>query len=221
MDSTSSPGPGASRLRPYRASSEQERLLEAIVRVAAEKGYGATTTADVTAAAGLPAESFARHFAAKEDCFLAAYEAVSDVVIAHVSTAYEASAGRPWPERIVAGLRALVELLAAEPEITRMAMIDVGSLGEEARVRYRTALERFVPLLEEGRDHSTDDAAGLPDETAQFAIGGVASMIFDELRAGRGEELPAALPELAFAMLMPYLGAAAAEAEMERVAAEV
>lgn len=219
MDSTGSPDPDGTRLRPYRASSERERLLEAIVRVSAERGYGATTAADVTAAAGLPEDAFERHFASKEDCFLAAYDAVSDVVVAHVTAAYEGSAGQPWPERIVTGLRALVELLAAESEITRMAMIDVGSFGEDARIRYRAALERFAPLLEDGRD-PTSDGAELPDETAQFAIGGAASMIFDELRAGRGEELAAVLPELAYAVLMPYLGAAAAEAEMERVAGE-
>lgn len=205
--------------RPYRATTERERLLEALIRVTAERGYAATTPADVVAAAGLEEDAFERHFASKEDCFLAAYDAVSDVVVAHVSSAYEESAGRPWPQRVVAGLRALVELLAAEAEITRLAMIDVTSFGEDARIRYRAALERFVPLLEDGRDEPSVDGP-LPDGTAQFAIGGAAAMIFDELRAGRGPELPAILPELTFAVLMPYLGAAAAEAEMERVASE-
>lgn len=205
--------------RPYRARTERERLLEALVRVAAEKGYAATAPADVAAAAGLGEEAFERHFVSKEECFLAAYDAVSDVVVAHVSSAYEGSAGRPWPERVVVGLRALVELLAAESEITRMAMIDVTSFGEDARIRYRAALERFVPLLEDGRDEPAPEDP-LPDDTAQFAIGGAAAMIFDELRAGRGPELPAILPELTFAVLMPYLGAAAAETEMVRVASE-
>jgi hypothetical protein len=45
-------------------------------------------------------------------------------------------------------------------------------------------------------------------------------MIFDEVRGGRGGELEKILPDLVFAVLMPYLGPAAAEAEMRRVAAE-
>lgn len=188
------------------------------MRISAERGYEATAAADVAAAAELDVATFHRFFADKEDCFLSAYDAVSDVLISHVSAAYRQADGQPWPDRIAAGLAALLELLAAEAEITRMAMVDVTSFGEDARIRYRVALERFVPFLEEGRAVSGQGGA-LPDDTAQFAIGGAASMIFDEIRAGRGAELPAILPDLAFTVLMPYLGAEAAEVEMERIAA--
>lgn len=188
------------------------------MRISARQGYEATTVADVVVAAGLEEASFDRFFTGKEDCFLSAYDAVSDVLIAHVSAAYARADGEPWPDRIVAGLEALLELLATETEIARMAMVEVTSFGEDARIRYRAALDRFVPFFEDGRASSSQGEA-LPDGTAQFAIGGAASMIFDEIRAGRGTELPSILPELAFAVLMPYLGAEAAEAEMERIAA--
>lgn len=210
-------GESAAPSRPYSVRTDRERLMEAVVRVAAEKGYGATTAADVGAAVGLSEEEFGRHFSSKEDCFLAAYEALSDVLVAHVASAYEGAAGERWPDRIVAGLRALLELLAAEVEIARVAIIEVASFGEDARIRYRRALERFVPFLEPGREYSAEGGE-LPPDTAQFAIGGAAAMIFDEIRAGRGRDLPAVLPALAYAVLMPYLGAEAAEAEMARIA---
>jgi AcrR family transcriptional regulator len=203
--------------RPYAVRSDRERLLEAVVRVVAEKGYGATGVADVCAAAGLPEEELGRHFASKEDCFLAAYEAVSDVLVAHVAGAYERAGEEPWPDRIVAALRALLELLAEEVEIARVAIIEVASLGDDARIRYSRALERFVPFLEAGREYATESGE-LPAATARFAIGGAAAMIFDEIRGGRGAELPAILPGLAYAVLMPYLGAEGAEAEMARIA---
>lgn len=206
----------AAAARTYAPRNDRERLQEAMVRVAAEKGYAATSVAEVAAVAGLAAEDFARHFAGKEECFLASYDAVSEVLVAHVAAAYERAAGRPWPERVVAGLRALLELLAAEAEVARMAVVDVTSFGEEARLHYRLALERFVPFLEQGRECS-EQGAELPPDTAQLAIGGATSLVFDEIRTGRGAELPARLPALAFAVLMPYLGAAAAEAEMERL----
>jgi hypothetical protein len=91
-------------------------------------------------------------------------------------------AGQPWRVRIEAVLRALVELFAAEVEIIRMAMVEVTAVGEEARIRYRAALGRF---------------------TASFAIGGATSLIFDEVRAGRGPKLRRRLPDLVFAVLMP------------------
>jgi hypothetical protein len=98
-----------------------------------------------------------------------------------------------------------------------MAMVEATAVGEEARIRYRAALGRFTPFLEEGRTVSPQ-AAELPADTAGFAIGGATSMIFDEVRAGRGSELQRLLPDLMFAVLMPYLGPEAAEVEMRRVA---
>jgi AcrR family transcriptional regulator len=223
MDSPTAPSPGSRRgasmalPRAYAIRSERERMLEAMVRVAAVQGYEGTTVADVITAAGVSHDSFDSMFAGKEACFLEAYDAVVDVLVAHVSTAYEGASGEPWPDRIVAALRALVELLAVESDIARMAMLEVTTVGEEARTRYRASLGRFVPFLEEGRAASSQGEE-LPEDTARFAIGGVTSMIFDEVRAGRGPELPRLLPDLAFAVLMPYIGAEAAEAEMGKIA---
>ncbi|HYP56231.1 MAG TPA: helix-turn-helix domain-containing protein [Solirubrobacterales bacterium] len=201
----------------YVVRSQRERLLEAMVRVAAAKGYEATTVGDVAEFAGVSETTFHQAFASKEECFLEAYDAVIDVLVAHVASAFEAAAGEPWPERIGTGLRALVELLAAEADIARMAMVEVTAAGDKARERYRAALARFTPFLEEGRTYS-GQGEELPPDTARFAIGGATSMIFDEVRAGRGPELTRLLPDLVFAVLMPYLGAEAAEDEMRRLA---
>jgi AcrR family transcriptional regulator len=194
-------------------------MLEAMVRVAAAKGYEATTVADVLEAAGVSRETFETTFVGKAGCFLEAYDAVIDVLVAHVSTAFESTVGQPWQDRIVAALRALVDLLASEHDIARMAMVEVTAVGEDARIRYRAALGRFTYFLEEGRGAS-EQGEELPADTARFAIGGATSMIFDEVRAGRGPELRRILPDLVFAVLMPYLGPEAAEDEMRRVSRE-
>jgi len=187
-----------------------------MVRVAAAKGYEATTVTDVVEVAGVSHEAFYEMFGDKASCFLEAYDAVIDVLVAHVSSAFESAAGEPWPERIAAGITALVELLAAEADIARMAMVEVTAAGDDARARYRAALARFTPFLEEGREYSRQSEE-LPPDTARFAIGGATSMIFDEIRAGRGPELKRILPDLLFAVLMPYLGPEEAEEEMRRV----
>ncbi len=187
-----------------------------MIRVAAAKGFEATTVADVVEIAAVSEETFYGMFEDKQACFLEAYDAVIDVLVAHVTSAFEAAAGEPWPDRIAAGLRALVQLLAIEADIARMAMVEVTAAGDDARERYRAALGRFTPFLEEGRAYS-GQGDELPPDTARFAIGGATSMIFDEIRAGRGPELERILPDLVFAVLMPYLGPEAAEDEMRRV----
>jgi AcrR family transcriptional regulator len=202
--------------RAYLVRSQRERLLEAMLRVAAAKGYEATTVTDVIEVSGVSRETFEEMFGDKQACFLEAYDAVFDVLVAHVTAAFESAAGERWPERIATGLRALVELLASEADIARLSMVEVTAAGDDARARYRAALARFTPFLEEGREYSSQ-GEDLPADTARFAIGGATSMIFDEIRAGRGPELRRILPDLVFAVLMPYLGPEAAEDEMRRV----
>lgn len=205
--------------RAYVIRTQRERLMEAMVRVSAAKGYEATTVADVVEYAGATQESFEEIFGDKETCFLEAYEAVFDVLVAHVTAAFEAASDEPWPEQIAAGLRALVELLSMEADIARMAMVEVTAAGDDARERYRAMFARFTPFLEQGRTWS-GQGEELPADTARFAVGGATSMIFDEVRAGRGPELKRILPDLVFAVLMPYLGPEAAEDEMRRVTRE-
>lgn len=185
------------------------------MRVAAEKGYAATTVSDVVEAAGVSEDDFHELFEGKEACFLEAFGAVNDVVVAHVSSAYEAAADAPWPQRVAVALRALIELLAAESDVARMTMVEVTAAGDEGRLRYGVALSRFAGLLDEGREYS--DQKDLPADTAKFAVGAATSMIFDEIRAGRGPELDRILPSLVFTVLMPFLGPEGAEVEMRRL----
>ena len=207
----------APTVSPYLVRTPRERALEAIVRIVAVRGYDATSVVDVLERAELERAEFESMFVGKEDCFLEAYDAVVDVLVARVSEAYEATAGEPWADRILAGLRELVSLMSAEPEIARMATVEVAAIGEDARIRYRAALARFVRFLEQGREvcGRRDE---LPSEAARFAIGGATSILFSEIRAGRGAELWRILPDLVFAVTMPYLGVEEAEAEMQRAA---
>lgn len=211
-------GPERERVA-VRRRGPRERALEAAVRIASVRGFEGTSIADVLDRAELTEPEFGAMFASKQACFLEAYDALVDILVAHASAAYRGAAGRPWPERIAAGLRAMVGLMASEPEIVRMALLETSAIGEDGRVRYRAALERFVRFLEQGRA-----AAGhgdeLPQDTARFAIGGCSSIIFGEVRAGRASELRKILPDLVFAATMPYLGVEQAEAEMRRVAGE-
>jgi len=193
------------------ARSQRERLLEAAVRVVAEKGYTATTVADLTREAGISRTTFYAMFDDKEGCFLAAYDGIVDVLVRRVTAAYEAEEG--WPSRARAGLAALLEALAEEPEIARLAMVEVGAAGPTAQRRYRAALQRLTPFFDEGRDFAPG-GRNLPANTSRMAIGAVAGLISDEVTEGRAEYLPSLLSEVLFATLVPYIGPAAATREV-------
>jgi AcrR family transcriptional regulator len=206
------PPRGRHRLPPeVIARSQRERLLEAAVRVVAEKGYGATTVADLTREAGISRTTFYAMFEDKEACFLAAYDTVADALVRRIAKAYEAE--ERWPQRARAGLATLLEALAEEPAIARLALVDVGAAGPAAQRRYRAALQRLTPLFEEGRDFAPSGRS-LPANTSRMAIGAVAGLISDELAEGRAEYLPSLLSDLLFATLVPYIGPAAAAREV-------
>src|SRR5437870_37717 len=90
--------------------SQRRRLLDAITGAVAEKGYEATTVADVISRAGVSRATFYEFYSDKDECFSAAYDSVIDQLLQGVSSAYLGDA--PWPERIRAGLHALLRYLA-------------------------------------------------------------------------------------------------------------
>ena len=197
------------------ARSQRERLLEAAVRVVAAKGYGAMTIGDLTKRAGVSRTTFYELFDDKEQCFLAAYDNAVGVLVRRVMAAYEVPG--EWPERAAAGLAALLEVLAEEPELARLSLVDIGNAAPAAQRRYRAAVQRLTPLFEEGRDYAPG-GRGLPANTSRMAIGGVTGLIADELVAGRAERLPQLLPDLLFATLVPYIGPAAASEAVRHAA---
>jgi AcrR family transcriptional regulator len=206
------PPRGRHRLPPeVIARSQRERLLEATIRVVAEKGYAATTVADLTREAGISRTTFYEMFDDKEGCFLAAYDGIVDGLVRRVAVAYESEG--EWPQRARAGLAALLEALAEEPEVARLALVDVGSAGPAAQRRFRAAMQRLTPFFDEGRDFSPSGRS-LPANTSRMAIGAVAGLIADELTEERAEDLPKLLSDVLFATLVPYIGPNAAAREV-------
>jgi AcrR family transcriptional regulator len=206
------PPRGRHRLPPELiARSQRERLLEAAVRVVAEKGYGGTTVTDLTREAGISRTTFYEMFEDKEACFLAAYDTAFEMLYRRIAAAFEAE--QDWPKRARAGLQTMLETLAAEPELARLALVDVGAAGPTAQRRYRAALQRLTPLFDEGRDFAPGGRK-LPANTSRMAIGAVAGLVADEIAEGRAKRLPSLLSEVLFATLVPYIGPTAAAKEV-------
>ncbi len=189
------------------ARSQRERALEAAIRVIAVKGYAATTVSDLTREAGISRTTFYEMFGDKETCFLIAYENRAENFVRRVSAAFEAK--QNWPEAMRAALEAMLSALSAEPELARLALIEVGAAGPAAHQRYRAAVKRLTPLFEEGRDFAPDGRK-LPANTSRMAIGGVMGLISEQVATGGASQLPELLAEVMLAALSPYLGREAA-----------
>ena len=197
------------------SESRRELILAAMIRVVGSKGYKETSVADVIEEAGTSRTTFYKHFEDKHECFLAAYDMLVEQVFAEVLA--NCNGEQSWLERVEKGLRTIVDLFALDPTLARTAVVEVAAAGADARQLHWNAVARFTEYLDGGRELA--DGRELPENISLMSAGAVSGLIFDELLAGRAAQLPALLPDLMFAMLVPYIGPRAAADEMRRAAA--
>jgi AcrR family transcriptional regulator len=170
-------------------ASQRTRLLEAIGRAVAERGYAAATIDDVVRRAGVSKKTFYDHFADKQDCFLAAYEAASEELLARVAEAH-AAADDDWVERTRAGIRAYLRWLAADPALARVYLIEVAAAGPEALERRERLRDRYAELVRERRPSE------LPFEVFHAVVAAVDDLVVRHIRAHGAERLPELEPVL-------------------------
>lgn len=181
-----------------------------MIRVVGAKGYKDASVADVLREADASRTTFYKHFDGKQACFLAAYEMLVEQVFGEVAASCDSE--QPWVARMRAGLSTLVDRFARDPALARTAVIEAAAAGPDARRLQLEAIARFTEFLDGGRELAGN--GGLPENISLMSAGAVFGLIFDELLAGREAELRGRLPDLLFAMLVPYLGPEAAAAEM-------
>jgi len=196
----------------------RERILRAMICSVAERGYAGSEVSEVIRWARVPRATFDALFADKDECVLTAWDWVVEELLRRVATAYEVGAAASWSEGVRLGLQAFLDAIAEQPVAARMALVEVPATSPEAHARYRDALERLASLLQGGRDHlGVDDEP--PPQVELMALGGAEVILVDEISAGRMDQLPARMPEILFAILVPYLGPEDAAAEMQAAAA--
>src|SRR5678810_1250726 len=152
--------------REFVARTQRDRLIDAMARTVAAKGYSAPLT-DVCAAAGVSTRAFYEHFSDKEECFMATYERGAGLLLSSVNAAYE----RPddWPVRIRRGLEVMLHLLAAEPAFANLAIVEMLAAGPRARERSRRLLDDFLRYFDDAppsTDHPRAPSIGTSSQLA-------------------------------------------------------
>jgi AcrR family transcriptional regulator len=122
--------------RPQRA-----KLLDAMVRVVAEKGYAAATVADAVRLARVSRGTFYELFESKEACLAAAYRLGLDVLAARVADAVKDAPD--WREEIRRGLRAYLETFDAEPLFARVYLLEWAPVAAERDAGIRRFARRY------------------------------------------------------------------------------
>lgn len=193
--------------------SQRERLLAAVVRAAAAKGYKQTTVADILEEAGVGRETFYELFDDKRSCALAAHTILVNDFEATIRDAYMKPG--EWPERIRQALAAALEWFAADPVAARFMLVEFAAMGTDYRERFQAEFERFVALIDEGLAECRPELA----DATSLAVGAIMARVYEEIVLDRTAELPTLLPELTYELLVPFLGEESAREERVRAVA--
>lgn len=193
--------------REFVAQNQRERLFAALADCLHENGYDQTTVSTIGKRAGVSKSDFYKQFESKDACFLAAYDdAVKRIqgrVIADCDEADE------WASRVLAALGSLLDFLAAEPAQARLVLVEGLRAGRGVYDRYQEGLQSFVPYLRDGAPAPANGDRP-PAASDEAVVGGIASLLSSRVLAGKTEQLPEFLPDVAEFALTPYLGAAEA-----------
>lgn len=111
-----------------------------------------------------------------------------------------------WQARIVVGLRAVLEFAAADPAAARALTIQARNGNSAAAGNQDEVIAYFVELLGE----LTPAQKVVAVSTDRGVVESIATIVRGQLLAGSAEQLPAALADLVYLMLLPYTGLAEA-----------
>lgn len=146
----------------------RQRLLDGLANSITERGYRASTVADVVRSARTSKRTFYDHFAGKEECFLELLAVDIEKLGAQITASVDPEAD--WHVQIRQAVEAYVGYIEARPAITLSWIRELPSLGAAARPVQRRGLELLTSLLIDLSASPGFRRAELPPLTAPLAV---------------------------------------------------
>jgi AcrR family transcriptional regulator len=193
--------------------SQRERILDAIAKITAAKGYGSLTIKNIALDAAVSPKTFYEHFTDKEDAFLVTYEVGYTKALAIYQRTYDSQPD--WARGMRTALSALLHFLASEPAFAHLALVDTLIATPRATTSSSRSVAHFAKLLEPGFE-AAPEGHRPPAIVVEAIPASIFELMFDYVARGRTRELPELAPQATFLALAPFLGAS----EAGRVAVE-
>ena len=144
------------------------RLLDGLTASIGERGYRASTVADVVRHARTSKRTFYDQFASKEECFLELLRADIEKLGDSIAAAVDPEAD--WHRQIRQAVEAYVGHMEARPAITLSLIRELPSLGDVARPVQRRGVQLLSNLLIDLSASPGFRRAELPPLTAPLAV---------------------------------------------------
>jgi AcrR family transcriptional regulator len=185
------------------AANHRQRIRYAAAQLAEQKGYNATTVAEIARLAGVDGRAFYAVFADKQDAFLAAHEFGAEQVMAAVGAAF--FAGATWPERVWSAGRLFASFVESNPLIAHVGFVEAYAVGPAAVQRIEDSHLAYTMFFQEGYQH--EPRMGSPARIALFAIiTTIFELVYLQTRAKATLDVSVTVGQMAFLTLAPFLG---------------
>jgi AcrR family transcriptional regulator len=187
---------------------DRARALVAIIYLALDERFDGLTDQQIARFAGMSTEAFHQQFESKQAAFLALLDAIAEEALASVR---ERMDGVDWPESVNLGVSAFVDYLVSHEALTRIAFVEVFSLGAVTVARLTAIADELTRLLTESGPGPRRGPLIAKDAVAGALWGIVSSCVL----SNRLDQLPRLAEHLSFLVLAPYVGAEAAVESVE------
>jgi AcrR family transcriptional regulator len=207
------PDEGWGGQREATSASQRARMLDAVTRAVADKGYARVTVGDVVSEAGVSRRTFYEQFKDKEDCFLAAYATGTDALIREMGEAALAvGEDSGWRDVLQVAIDTYVGSLAANPEFAKTFLVDVLGAGPAAVELRRQVYEQFVQqyvILARRAARQQPEVGEVPVVYLRALVGGIGELVQQHLLTEDAKSLPELAPVLVQLVTAVIQGAAA------------
>ncbi len=170
--------PGAEQFR--------DRLLAGLAASIAERGYRATTVADIVRQARTSKRTFYDHFASKEECFIDVLRADMEEMMAGIRGAVDPDAAPN--EQIRSAVDAYINHIAARRAIALSRIREAPGLGDVARRLHRLAMELLTAMLVDlssSPGFKRADIEPVSEQLALILLGGLQELTASFVEDGR------------------------------------
>jgi len=198
--------------------SQRGRIQHAVFSAVAAKGYTNTTIADIVERAAVSRQTFYQHFASKEECFKAAYDAGGVLVREHMGPAVEPALHGPWRDLVRIAFDSYLDLLASEPEASWAMLVEVFCAGPAFVGRGADYKRAFADLFRVMHYVAREQEPELPELSSgvfDVLVGGIIDRVRDCLYHQGAAELRTLEPMLSEAVFTVF-GAPSAQANGKR-----
>lgn len=181
---------------PNETTDTRHRILEAAVRVFAEKGYHETRMDDIVSASNTSKGSIYFYFPGKQDIFFGLIETFTGLLESRLEDSL--ATGQHGSQQIDSALTASLRLFSQYRTLAKIVLVQAVGLGAAFEERRRTINNRFAALIQARIEKGIQDGS-LPAQNAEFAarawVGALNEIVIHWIYSGN-PDLETTIPEI-------------------------